>query len=149
MPQLDFMIVADYVRAEGALLHMIAAGVDTIYTPVVPALHRMGVGIRLTMTPAEAEHHHQIEIILMDEDGARIAQINGGFAPPDDGLPMLPPGVRPSIAIPFNMNVPLPSYGRYSLELLVDGNSLKSIDLTVSPAPPGVAGAPFTSPGHA
>src|SRR5260370_35353690 len=118
MPQLDFMIVADFVRAEGAVLHMIAAGIDTIYTPVVPALHRLGVGIRLTMTPAEAQYHHQIEITLQTEDGERLAQVNGGFAPPGD-VPELPPGVRPSIAIPFNMNIPLPAYGRDSLKLLV------------------------------
>lgn len=74
MPQLDFMIVADYVRAEGALLHMIAAGVDTIYTPAVPALHRIGVGIRLTMTPAETQYHHQIEIILHGRRQSRADQ---------------------------------------------------------------------------
>lgn len=148
MPELDFMIVADYVRAEGALLHMIAAGVDTIFAAAVPALHRLGVGIRLTMTPAEAAYHHQIEIILQTEDGVRVAQINGGFEAQGD-VPALPPGVRPSIAIPFNINVPLPVYGRYSLELLVDGNSLKSIGLTVSPPTAATAPPPLNSPGHA
>jgi hypothetical protein len=147
MPQLDFMIVADYVRAEGGVLHMIAAGIDTIYTPAVPAIRQVGIGIRLTMTPAEARHQHLIEVIFQNEDGVRVAQINGGFAPQGD-VPNLPAGVRPSIAIPFNMNLPLPAYGRYSLELLVDANSMKSVEMTVSPPPAGVPEEPGV-PGHA
>jgi Family of unknown function (DUF6941) len=128
------------------LLHMIAAGVDTIYTSAVPAIHQAGIGIRLTMTPAEARHQHQIEVVFQNEDGVRIAQITGAFAPQDAVVTALPPGVRPSIAIPFNMNMPIPAYGRYSLELLVDGNSLKSIDITVTRPP---AGDPPVIPGHA
>jgi hypothetical protein len=144
MPELDFMIMADYVRAEGGVLHMIAAGIDTILTPVTPAVRQIGIGIRLTMTLAEARHPHQIEVVYQNEDGARIAEINAGFAPPPDP-PALPPGVRPAIAIPFNMTLPLPAYGRYSLELLVDGNSMKSIGITVSQPPAALPGLP----GHA
>jgi hypothetical protein len=33
MPELDFMVAADYVRAEGGILHMIAAGIDTLLVP--------------------------------------------------------------------------------------------------------------------
>jgi hypothetical protein len=135
MPELDFMIMADYVRAEGGVLHMIAAGIDTIFTPVTPAVRQIGIGIRLTMT---------LEVVYQNEDGVRIAQINAGFAPPPDPS-ALPPGVRPAIAIPFNMSLPLPAYGRYSLELLVDGNSLKSIGITVSQPPEVLPGIP----GHA
>jgi len=36
MPELDFMVTADYVRVEGGVLHMIAAGWDTAWVPTVP-----------------------------------------------------------------------------------------------------------------
>jgi hypothetical protein len=134
MPELDFMIVADYVRAEGGLLHMIAAGIDTIYTPAVPAARPVGIGIRLTLTLDEVRQQHQIEVVYQTEDGARLAQISGTVAPlayEPIGLP----GVRLGIAIPLNMSLPLPDYGRYSLGLLVDGSNLKTIGITVTEPP--------------
>jgi hypothetical protein len=47
MPELDFMVTADYVRAEGGMLHMIAAGVDTLLVRSVPAAQPLGVGLRM------------------------------------------------------------------------------------------------------
>jgi len=34
MPELDFMVVADYVRTDAGVLHMVGAGFDTVHLPV-------------------------------------------------------------------------------------------------------------------
>ena len=148
MPELDFMIVADYVRAEGGVLHMIAAGFDTIYTPAVPAVRQAGVGMRITMSPAEARHEHDIELVYQDADGGRLTQINAKWAP-QPGQPTSPPGTRPGVAIAFNLQLPVPAFGRFSLELLIDHVQKKSIDITVSQPPPGFPGTPSLPAGHA
>jgi hypothetical protein len=36
VPELDFALLSDYVRVEGGIAHVIAAGVDTVNTPTRP-----------------------------------------------------------------------------------------------------------------
>jgi hypothetical protein len=142
MPELDFMITADFVRAEGGVLHMIAAGFEAILTASVPAVRQVGIGIRLRLTAAEARHPHDIELIFQDSDGTRLTQVTGTIGPVPQGQPLPPPGRLIGVVVPFNMPVPLPKYGDYSFELLVDHSSLKSISLVVAkpavihPGPP-------------
>jgi hypothetical protein len=143
MPELDFMVTADYVRAEGGMLHMIAAGVDTMLVPGVPTVRQVGVGLRILVDVAEAREQHRVELIYQDEDGHRLLQVSGGFGPigPDEPLP---PAGRPyGVPVAFNLPLPVPRLGDYSLELLIDGVQGKSITLTA------VQIQPPDAPGHA
>jgi hypothetical protein len=45
-----------------------------------------------------------------------------------------PAGWKAYALLPLNIGVPLPHYGVYSLELLVDGQMKKSVPLRVTPA---------------
>jgi hypothetical protein len=143
MPVLDFMITADYVRAEGGVLHMIAAGFETIWLPSVPALRQVGIGIRLQLTAAEARHSHEVELIFQDADGTRLTQVTGTFGPVPPEQPLPPPGRLIGVVIPFNIPVPLPKYGDYSFELLVDHVSLKSIPVVIAEPPLVFPGVPL------
>jgi hypothetical protein len=136
MPELDFMITADFVRAEGGVLHMIAAGFEAILTASVPTVRHVGIGIRLRLTAAEARHPHEIELIFQDSDGTRLTQVTGTIGPVPQDQPLPPPGRPIGVVVPFNLQVPLPRYGDYSIELLIDHASLKSIPLVVA-RPPG------------
>jgi hypothetical protein len=143
MPELDFMVTADYVRAESGMLHMIAAGVDLMFIPSVPAARQLGVGLRLLVDVAEAREQHRIQLIYQDADGHRLADISGTLGPVDPNEPLPPPGRSFGVPVAFNLMLPIPTYGDYSLELLVDDQSMKSITLTAvqlpSPAAPGHA----------
>lgn len=143
MPELDFMVIADYVRAEGGMLHMIAAGVDTMLVPSLPAVRPVGVGARILIDVAEARERHHVELIYQDEDGHRLLQVSAGFGPvgPDEPLPA--PGRKYGVPIAFNIPLPIPRLGDYSLELLIDGADGKSITLTA------VQIQPPDAPGHA
>lgn len=143
MPELDFMVIADYVRAEGGVLHMIAAGFDTIYAASVPVMRHVGVGMRLTMTLAEAQYEHEVELIFQDVDGKRIAEVNGTIgAQPHVSAPL---AGRPfGIAMAFNLMVPIPAFGDYSLELLIDHGHKKTIPIVVTQPP---AAPPLPPPG--
>jgi hypothetical protein len=144
MPELDFMVVADYVRAEGAVLHMIAAGFDTMFVPAVPAARAVGIGLRLLVDVAEAASQHRVALIYLGTDGQRLAEIAGTLGPLGPDQP-LPPEGRPFIVpMAFNLTLPVPAYGDYSLELFVDDQeeAVKSIVLTAvaMPVPPSPVG---------
>lgn len=148
MPELDFMVTADYVRAEGGVLHMIAAGFDTMWVPAVPAARPIGVGLRLMVTTAEAAHPHEVELIFQDADGQRVAQVNGRFDAVPPGQQRTQPGRPLGVVMAFNLMIPIPRYGDYSLVLLVDHNEKKSITITAATPPVPSAAAPPGLPGH-
>lgn len=145
MPELDFMVTADYVRVEGGVLHMIAAGFDTMYLPAVPAVRQIGVGMRILIDVADAQQGHKLALIFQGPDGERLAEVHGRFSAVP-GQPLPPEGRPYGLPAAFNLPLPIPAYGDYSLELFIDDQSaaVKSITLTVAPIPkiPGF-------PGHA
>jgi Family of unknown function (DUF6941) len=134
MPELDFMVVADYVRAEGGVLHMIAAGFDTMYAASVPVMRQIGVGMRLTMTATELQYAHDVELVFQDADGKRVSQVNGTINP-QPGAAVSPLGRPFAVAMAFNLVVPVPAYGDYSLELLIDHSHKKTISIVVAQPP--------------
>ena len=138
MPELDFMVTADYVRAEGGVLHMIAAGFDTMWIPAVPAARQVGVGLRLLLDVAEAREAHRMTLIYQDADGHVLVRLNARFGPVGPEQPMPPPGRPFGIPMAFNLALPMPAYGDYSLELFLDeqAQAAKSITLTVAPLSP-------------
>jgi len=132
MPELDFMIISDYVRAENGVLHMIAGGFDTITARAVPAARSIGIGLSFKIPRREVTEHHTLRLIFHGTDGARIAEI-GADLPARSEAPNVPPGRKVGVVAALNMSLPLPAYGDYSLELLVDGNRKKEIPIHVVP----------------
>jgi hypothetical protein len=127
------MVICDYVRADRGVLHMIAAGIDRIQAPAVPSGQNVGIGLRLFLTRSECAVPHDLQLVFQDEDGARLLELNATFTAeyPDN----LAPGELAGAVFPANLGLPLPRYGRYSLELLVDGLHKKSVPLAVTPPP--------------
>lgn len=144
MPELDFMVTADYVRVESGVLHMIAAGFDTMFVGTVPAVRPVGIGLRLLLDVAEARESHEIQLIYQNVDGQRFTEISGTVGPVADDGPLPPPGRPFGVPMAFNLMLPVPAYGDYSLELIVDGEPKKSITLTVIDPR-----SPSDDPGHA
>jgi hypothetical protein len=132
MPELDFMIVSDYVRAENGVLHMIAGGADTITARAVPAARSIGIGLSLKLPRGEAAENHTLRLIFYGTDGARIAEI-GADLPARSDAPNVPVGRKVGVVAALNMSLPLPAYGDYSLELLVNGNHKKEVPIYVIP----------------
>jgi hypothetical protein len=132
MPELDFMIVSDYVRAENGVLHLIAGGVDTITVPAVPATRSIGIGLSLKLPLGEVTEGHALRVIFYGTDGARIAEV-GADLPARSETPAMPSGRKVGVVAALNMPLPLPAYGDYSLELLVNGNHEKAIPIYVLP----------------
>lgn len=135
MPELDYALLCDYVRAEG-IAHLIGAGIDTVYAQQVPTGHNFGLLARVTFTRSECGRPHRVEIIFQDQDGAPLTQILGTIQPEwSEGLP---PGWRTGAILGLNFGVQIPAYGVYAFEILVNDSSVKSLNLRVV-TPPGEA----------
>lgn len=146
MPELDFMVTADYVRAEGGVLHMIAAGFDTTFLPAVPGARSVGIGLRLLLDVAEARSEHRIALIYQDADGQRLAEIHGKLGPVGQDQPLPPEGRPFGVPMAFNLSLPMPAYGDYSLELFIDDQAEPAKSITLTATPPPVPSGP---PNHA
>lgn len=138
MPDLDFALLCDYVRAESGVAHVIAGGVDTVFASEVPTTHQVGILLRLRFTRNECGRAHWVEVVFQDTDGESLTHITGSLTPEPSAD--LPPGWRTGAIMGLNVTVTLPSYGLYTFEVLVNDSSVKSLDFRVVPAPQDPAG---------
>src|SRR3989338_10382979 len=75
--QVNIAILADYVEVINGKLYIMGGGVENIFAGTVPAKHpSLGIAFRLTLSPAELGRTHQLEILLVNADGGRIATVN-------------------------------------------------------------------------
>jgi hypothetical protein len=138
VPVLDYALLCDYVRAEGGLAHVIAAGIDTVWTQDVPAGQNVGLLMRVSFTRNECGRQHRVEVIFQDEDGERLAQIMGVVSPewPEGN----PANWRAGTVVGLNIGVPLPRFGLYAFEVLVNDSHMKTIPLRVAERAPAAEG---------
>lgn len=138
VPTLDFAVIADYVRSDGGVAHVLGGGFDTIHAPSVPVGRNIGIWARVLVARTECDREHDFEVIVQTEDGERVAEVAASFATEwPEGHPVAWPV---GMGIALNLGVPLPRFGLYGVEILVNDNQLKSIPLRViEQAPPEVA----------
>jgi hypothetical protein len=131
VPELDYMVLADYVRQDGGVIHIMGAGIDTVTTLAVPTVQPFGVALRIsfgTTEPPREEHHLTLSFIGPDN---RVLDANVTFV-----TPPRPPGVpehwRTGLGVAVQIAVPLPQYGDYSCELDIDDGAItKSYEFRV------------------
>ena len=64
--QLDYMVLADYVRQDGGVIHILGAGIDTIVAARVPAIQPLGIALRISFDAADPigqAHHVKVSFI--------------------------------------------------------------------------------------
>ena len=133
--ELDFAFLADSGEVTGGKIYVLGGAVDTVWTEVLPmVVPRMTLVMRFLATPAEAGRKHAVEIVVIDADGKKTASVGGEMAierPP--GLPM---GMKHSLPLALNFfNMKFERSGAYSIEILVNGSSMKSLPLRIFEKP--------------
>ncbi len=133
MAKLDFAFLADYVRGEatGGVVHTISAGIDTVYAEAVPTGHNLGLVLRVEFTRQECGRAHRIEIVFQDEDGTTLAKLFTVATP--EWKEELPVHWGVGVMAGLNFGVPLPRYGLYAFEVIVNDENRKTINLRVLP----------------
>jgi hypothetical protein len=119
MPELDYMVLADYVRQDGGVVHIMGAGVDTIAAPAVPTVQPFGIALRMSFgTTEQPGEQHSLTLSFIGPD-APILSANANFVTPPRA-PGVPEHWRTGLGVALQMAVPLPQYGDYSCELSID-----------------------------
>lgn len=138
--QLDYVMLADYVRQDQGVVHIMAAGIDTIQTAKVPHVQQIGVALRISFDSTEpAGQEHEIRVTFVGPDQP-ILMAGAEFRTPEalDGLPV---HWRRRLGVALQLPVLLPSYGDYTCEVSIDDGEqvTGSADFRViQPAPPSV-----------
>jgi hypothetical protein len=135
--QLDYMVLADYVRQDGGVVHILGAGIDTIAALQVPTVHQLGIALRFSFDAADQvgqQHDFTISFVGPEQ---RVVDVRGEFVTPPPA-PGVPGHWRTGLGVALQVPVPLPAYGDYTCELAVDDDGTiepHSIDFRVIPRP--------------
>ena len=132
MPTLDFAFLADAAEAEpGHKFYVLGGGIDQIAGPAFPLVHpHMALLMRFLVPQDELGRAHLLTVRLVDPSGTELARIDGKIetaAAEIDGL-----------AVPVNMvinmaNTRFETPGDYALDVIMNGEFLKTIGLRVGP----------------
>jgi hypothetical protein len=137
VPRVDYMLIADYVRSEAGVMHMIAGGFDQIRTMAVPVARNVGIASRIMLTRAECEYPLSLQFVFQragqDEDPLAVfaAEIEAQW-PPDE-VELAGRGDEVGVILSLNVGLLLPDYGQYELHLKYEGFSQKMIPIVVVP----------------
>ena len=132
--QVNSAILADFVQENHGKLYITGGGIDTLFANAVPVRHpSLGIAFRLTLSPAELGRTHQLEILLVNADGGRIATVNAKI---QAERPVQGTGWPVSVPLALNFaQIEFPAFGEYQFELMVNNSSINTIPFRVVQAP--------------
>lgn len=131
--RVDFALIAQHAQLtpEG-LFTVLGGGIDTYWATSVPTPFQGVLFTKLMANQAEAARPHELEIQCNDEDGHPILPMPIRIQVQLVIPPMLPVGWEvPALAVGSFTGMPLNRAGRYSFELLLDGQWAKSVPFRV------------------
>ncbi|WP_067471553.1 DUF6941 family protein [Actinomadura hibisca] len=137
MPELDYMVLADYVRIDNGIAHIIGANFDTIYASQLPSARTVHAALRFVASRDDVPGaSHALQLIISSED-RQIGSLTGTVVIPDRS-PGTPVHWRTGLFIDMQIPLLMTTYGDYAIDLVLNGEQLKSVDLRVVPGRPEV-----------
>lgn len=132
--QVNSAILADFVQENHGKLYITGGGIDTLFAKTVPVRHpSLGIAFRLTLSPAELGRTHELEILLVNADGGRIATVKAKI---QAERPVQSTGWPVSVPLAINFaQIEFPALGDYQFELMVNNSSINTIPFRVVQAP--------------
>ena len=132
--QVNSAILADFVQENHGKLYITGGGIDTLFANAAPVRHpSLGIAFRLTLSPAELGRTHELEILLVNADGGRIATVKAKI---QAERPVQSTGWPVSVPLALNFaQIVFPVFGEYQFELMVNNSSINTIPFRVVQAP--------------
>jgi hypothetical protein len=142
MPALEYFLLADYVRQDGAFTHIMGAAIDTFMIPAdrMPAAAQVGMVARLSFDsrdPVGADH--TLDLVFYGPGDAELLTAHQIFQTPPP-IPGIPGHWRPAMNVISRFILPLPAHGDYRLQVTIDDDPQisKSLDVrAIEPPHPG------------
>jgi hypothetical protein len=125
--------LCDAAEVREGLLFVLGGGITRLWRGNWPAPLDVSVALMLELHHTEIGVPHELHVIVQDEDGNRLGEIQGGFQT-NPGEPMT---AAETLLVPMVIDMrggtPLPQPGYYSIEVAVDGGHLKTIQFQARP----------------
>jgi len=126
-------LLADFAQVREGLLFVASGGVTRCYRDDMPAPLGVFLAVVLALDKLEAERPHDVEVVVIDEDGGQLAQIAGQI---QLGEPQLLLNENLNLPITFDLrNIPVERYGNIECLLYVGGELRTSLGLWVLQSP--------------
>lgn len=132
--EVDFAFLADGADAVNGKIYVMGGAFDTIWAKEAPIVHpKLSLVLRLVLDSVELDRQHQLEIVVMDEDGKGIAKVGGPLEIKKNpqaykGWP------QPFLTVMNFVNLTFPKFGDYSFRIVFNNNSVKPISLRIAQA---------------
>ena len=126
--RLDWAILSNFAEVQANLSYVLGGGWETAWRPSFPAPFGGALSLRLLAHPSEVTTRHHVELLFWNEDGRPFApSVSLDFGP--GGIPTgHPTGWDLASVVAINLqSLLIPDAGRYSIEILIDGQHVKSI----------------------
>ncbi len=134
VPEVDFAILCRAADAHDNLISLLSGPVDTAELSQTPAQIPLTLVVRFLWTPGELGREHRGEILFQTEDGERL--MGADFIVKPDRPPDLPPGWKAGTNLVMTFPLPIPRFGLYAFEILVDDKHVKSLPFRAKPSLP-------------
>ncbi len=130
--RVDTALLCEAATTREGLLYVLGGGVTRTQRPEFPSPLGVTLALRILMHPTEIDNAHQLQIRLLDADGAEVVRVEMGFGVADPEQTQIEAGEEVPIVIPWDFpgRPQLPHPGRYSMEILIDGVHQTSVSFT-------------------
>jgi len=129
MARVDWAIPCRYAEENAGLATIVGAGIDRLHVSELPGQVGVLIALRIVLREDELGHEHEIAFTLYDPTMAEVAHLDGHFSA--EAHPAKEPGWETGMITPTAHNFAVTEYGTYSLEVLIDGHSEKTIPLLI------------------
>lgn len=123
-------MLCDAATVREGLLHVLGGGVTRIWRGEIPA--PLGVDLAVVVNMSQDEHDvpHAVRAVVFGRDGEPLIEVGGEVSYSGGGR--LEEGEEHSIPIVFPLReLGVPTYGRHVIDLSVDGESHRRLDVWV------------------
>jgi hypothetical protein len=140
VPDLEYLVLADYVRQDAGATHIMGAGIDTFGIPghQLPVAIPVGVVARISFsTRDEVGAEHEIRLVFQILNGDDLLVIGQRFRTPPPA-PGVPDHWRTGVSLVSRLALPFPRHGDYRLQVTLDDDITlsRSIDVrAIEPVP--------------
>lgn len=126
--EVDCALLCDAVTVREGLLNILGGGITRLNRPSYPTQWNGGLALRILVHPTEGGSPHTIQVLMQDEDGSRLSEIQAAFEQMGTS-PDIAPGEQLSLPIAIQFDAAIPAPGAYSFEVLIDGHHKVSVPM--------------------
>jgi hypothetical protein len=122
-------LLADFAQVREGLLFVASGGVTRCYRDTLPAPLGVYLATVLELDRLEAEQVHQLQVVVVDEDGQELAEIAGEI---QLGATQLMINENLNVPITFDLrNVPVEKFGSVEIRVYVANEHRRTLPIWV------------------